>query len=94
MNPIIDEEGNKFWYSETEGEETLLHRDDGPAVEMVDGSVEWWKHGQLHRIDGPAVENVDGREWWFRGKLVDAYSLDEFKKHIAYLKRSTMKAFW
>jgi len=46
-----------------------LHREDGPAVEYVDGSKEWWFNGKLHREDGPAVEYVDGsKEWWFNGK--------------------------
>ena len=37
-----------------------LHRIDGPAVERISGSKEWWLDGKLHREDGPAIENDDG----------------------------------
>ena len=33
-----------------------LHREDGPAIERVDGYKSWYKNGELHREDGPAVE--------------------------------------
>ena len=42
-----------------------LHREDGPAVECVDGSKEWYLNDELHREDGPAVECVDGSKAWF-----------------------------
>ena len=42
---------SKYWYKEDK-----LHREDGPAVELVRGQKEWYKEGKLHRIDGPAVE--------------------------------------
>jgi hypothetical protein len=46
-----------------------LHREDGPAVEHIDGRKEWWFNSKLHREDGPAVEHIDGiKEWWFNGK--------------------------
>ena len=46
------------------------HRDGGPAIIFVDGTLEWWKHGDLHREDGPAKEFPDGTlEWWINGKL-------------------------
>lgn len=32
--------GDKFWYKFID-----LHREDGPAVERADGSVEWWFNG-------------------------------------------------
>lgn len=34
---------------------TMLHREDGPAVEWKDGSEEWYINDVLHREDGPAV---------------------------------------
>ena len=46
------------------------HRDGGlPAVDRIDGSKEWWVHGELHRDGGlPAIELPDGRkEWWVGG---------------------------
>lgn len=46
----------------------LFHREDGPAVEMDDGSKFWFEDGLPHREDGPAVEDA-GRRYpraWFR----------------------------
>ena len=46
-----------------------LHREDGPAVEYIDGDKKWYLNGKLHREDGPAVEDTDGnKEWWLNGK--------------------------
>ena len=42
---------SKCWYKKGK-----LHREDGPAVELVRGQKEWYKEGKLHRLDGPAVE--------------------------------------
>jgi len=51
----------------------LLHREDGPAIECVDGSkrcAATYQHGKLHREDGPAIEYPDGTKRWFiNGKL-------------------------
>jgi hypothetical protein len=48
------------WYKEGK-----FHREDGPAIEFVDGENHWYKEGKLHREDGPAVEYPDGtKEWW------------------------------
>lgn len=45
-----------------------LHREDGPAVEWVDGSKEWFIDGKHHRENGPAIEWDDGkREWYLNG---------------------------
>lgn len=54
------------WYDE----ERRLHRDGGPAYIAVDGSLEWWVHGERHRDDGPAIEAADGtRAWYQHGQL-------------------------
>ena len=50
------------WYDDAR----RLHRDDGPAYIAVDGSREWWVHGQRHRDDGPAIEAADGTRAWYR----------------------------
>ena len=57
----------KQWYLNGQ-----LHREDGPAIEWLNGDKEWFLNGQLHRDDGPAVEYADGpeREWWLNGKEV------------------------
>ena len=48
----------------------VLHREDAPAVVLVDGTKEWYRNGLLHREDGPAVEKTDGtKEWYLNGLL-------------------------
>ena len=53
----VDEEGTIRWYN-ADGK---LHRLNGPVVERMDGSKEYYKNGKLHREDGPAIEYLDGR---------------------------------
>ena len=56
-------DGNGYSISEK------LHREDGPAIELYDGSKFWWLNGNLHREDGPAIEYGNGtKEWWAGGK--------------------------
>jgi hypothetical protein len=62
---IIDEYGNKTWY--TNG---LLHREGGPALEYADGGKEWWQDGKRHRLNGPAVEWADGTKKWIQNGLL------------------------
>ena len=59
---IISEEG-KAWYLNDK-----LHREDGPAIEAVDGTKYWIINGRFHREDGPAMEDSDGsKEWYYNG---------------------------
>jgi hypothetical protein len=47
-----------------------LHREDGPAVEYVNGDKYWYLNGKLHREDGPAIERANGyKAWCLNGKL-------------------------
>jgi len=63
----MDEYGNIRWYKEGT---YLLHRDDGPAVEYLNGDKVWYQNGELHRIDGPAINHFNGSKWWIiNGKL-------------------------
>jgi len=54
--------------------ETLVIHDqgrqeDGPAVELANGTKEWWANGNRHREDGPAAEYADGsKEWYVNGE--------------------------
>jgi hypothetical protein len=57
--------GKTEWYNE----QGLLHREDGPAVEYVDGDKTWWVNGKRHRIDGQAVN----KDWWVNGILLRMY---------------------
>ena len=64
----INDYGYKHYYSDREM--TIHHREDGPAVEYVDGDKVWYLNGKSHREDGPAVEYVDGyKAWHLNGKL-------------------------
>ena len=63
----INNVGDKFYYSDKAM--TVLHREDGPAIEWTSGSKAWYINGKLHREDGPANEwTVGGNEWWVDGK--------------------------
>jgi hypothetical protein len=62
----IDLEGNKRWYNSN----GLLHREDGPAIEYVNGTKFCYINDQNHREDGPAIEYENGnKEWYLNGKL-------------------------
>jgi hypothetical protein len=52
---------------ECRDEEGRLHRQDGPARILADGTVEWWWQGRRHRDDGPALITGDGVMYWLRG---------------------------
>ena len=41
------------------------HREDGPAIERVDGTNWWYLNGKCHREDGPAIEHPSGSKYWF-----------------------------
>lgn len=56
-----------FYYKDKE--KTILHREDGPAIELKSGSKLWYFNGNFHREDGPAIEWGDGtKEWYVNGK--------------------------
>ena len=65
MQPYIrtDRGGNKFYYKDKAM--TIFHREDGPAVEYVNGDKYWYTNGKCHREDGPAVEDADGSKLWY-----------------------------
>lgn len=42
-----------------------IHREDGPAIELSDGTEIWVKKGKIHREDGPAVIFPTGSMVWF-----------------------------
>lgn len=53
-----------------------FHRSCGPAIEWVDNTFEWYKHGKHHRLDGPAIMREDGTcSWWVDGRR---FTEDEF----------------
>ena len=61
----IDLYGNKYWKND-KGE---YHREDGPAIERVEGMKVWYVNGRHHRLDGPARIFPGGNviEWFING---------------------------
>ena len=58
----------KFYYKDPA--KTIRHREDGPAVEDVDGHKAWYVNGKAHRLDGPAYEDASGEKvWYVNGEL-------------------------
>ena len=45
-----------------------LHREDGPAVEWLNGDKEWWIDGKRHRVAEPAVIFKNYKAWYLYGK--------------------------
>ena len=83
---------NKYWtktgYYEAKKMVTdweQLHREDGPAVEVDNGSWCWIRNGLFHREDGPAAYNaVTNRLFWYLHG--EDYILEEFIQKTPYLK--------
>ena len=63
---ITDKYGTKRWYLNG-----LYHREDGPAVEFLNGDKQWWSNDRRHRLDGPAIiESTGSKYWYINGKNV------------------------
>ena len=61
----VHDSGDKHWYLNDK-----RHRENGPAVERVNGYKAWWSNDKLHREDGPAIEYADGyKAWYLNDKL-------------------------
>jgi hypothetical protein len=57
----INQSGSIFYSNEN----SKWHREDGPAVEYVNGNKFWYINGELHREDGPACEYYEGTKVWY-----------------------------
>jgi hypothetical protein len=69
----VDEYGTKEWKLPS-GER---HRENGPAVECINGDKAWFLNGNLHNKDGPAIEWGSGsKEWWINSTK---YTEQEYK---------------
>lgn len=55
--------GAKYYYKDPAM--TILHREDGPAIERVNGTREWFVNGVPHRMDGPAFDSIHGHKEWY-----------------------------
>lgn len=60
-----EDNGNNGTFYYKDKKMTILHREDGPAIEFSDGSKSWFKDGKLHREDGPAIYTYDGGESYY-----------------------------
>jgi hypothetical protein len=50
---------------------TILHREDGPAVENANGYKAYYINNKLHRKGGPAVVYAnEDKEYFIRGKFI------------------------
>ena len=55
-----DDAGNRWYFDE----DNSWHREDGPAIEKIDGTKTWFQHGRQHREDGPSHIGPDGYTEW------------------------------
>ena len=60
--------GTKFYYKDPEM--TILHREDGPAMDYEGDGEVWYLDGMVHRTDGPAYISNDGSSVWFQNDMI------------------------
>ena len=83
MKKETDCYGDIYYYNDL----NQYHREDGPAIELANGTKYWYRNYQLHREDGPACEYADGKkEYWILGI--------QYKTNKDYLQRLKLKSFW
>lgn len=59
-NKETNEDGSVFYFKYG-----VPHREDGPAIEHLNGAKSYHIDGKFHRIDGPAVIYADGRQSFY-----------------------------
>ncbi len=65
---VVTEGDWTMWFKDAEMK--ILHRDNGPAWESVNGDKHWYVDGKQHRDGGPAVVLADdGGEIWYKYDL-------------------------
>lgn len=61
----------------------IVHRIDGPAIELADGEKRWFIDGECHREYGPAIESADGeKKWYLNGKRIKFLSKKALLKYM------------
>ncbi len=60
VNDDLKELNSKFYYKGK-----LIHREDGPAIDLDNGTKVWYKNGLKHREDGPAIEWKNGDKYYY-----------------------------
>lgn len=82
VEKVIDENGTIRWFKK--GTE-IFHKEDGPAIELTNGSRFWYQNGKRHRLDGPAREYNSGHKYWYIEGI--RYSEEEFNKTVEKLNQ-------
>ena len=54
------------------------HKEDGPAIELNNGTKEWCVNGNRHREDGPAIESKTGSKSYYLNGI--RYSFEEWDR--------------
>ena len=61
----VNPSGDKYWRLGS----ITLHREDGPAIEYLNGDKAWYIKGKRHRENKPAIEFCNSyKSWWQNGK--------------------------
>jgi len=60
-----------FYYKDEA--QTILHREDGPAMEWKDGSKAYYRNNAIHRLDGPALYNNYNDRGWYVDDILITY---------------------
>ena len=61
---VLVKDVETMWFKDPEM--TVIHRLDGPAIEMVNGLKYWFQDGKKHRLDGPAFEGHGEHRIWYQ----------------------------
>ena len=83
----VDEKGTTRWYKDAKC--TILHRENGPAVEWAGGTKSWYQNGQLHRTDGPAIiSKTCVPSFWLNGEYMTPREYDCAAGYVKWLART------
>ena len=63
IEPIAESVGLVYYKRDSK----IVHRKNGPAVFLHDGTRMWYQNDVLHREDGPAVEGNNFESYWIEG---------------------------
>ena len=78
----IKHDGTKEWRLNGK-----CHREDGPAVEFVNGDKAQFLNGKCHREGLPAVEYTNGNKYWYLNGEI--YSEPNYYRHLYKLGKIT-----
>ena len=74
----------RYW-----NEKGYLHREDGPALEYINGNKLWYINGLNHREDGADVELSDGyTEYYLNNK---SYTKEGWEREIIKIRLERIK---